>query len=100
MASIPARISSGLRTLADTTVSSVTGFAGVSTPSGILPVTASATICCWAASPPNALRMFCEILYLQYFQQNFGPHIEQKCAILAGSAGSVSSWKAMAVSGS
>ena len=26
-------------------------------------------------------------------EQNFGPHIEQKCAVLAGSAGSVSSWK-------
>ena len=48
------------------------------------------------ASPPNALRMFCEMA----IEQNFGPHIEQKCAILAGSAGRVSSWKAMAVSGS
>ena len=26
-------------------------------------------------------------------EQNFGPHIEQKCAVLAGAAGSVSSWK-------
>jgi hypothetical protein len=33
-------------------------------------------------------------------EQNFGPHMEQKCAVLAGSAGSVSPWKASAVSGS
>ena len=33
-------------------------------------------------------------------EQNFGPHIEQKCAVLAGSAGSVSSWNSRAVSGS
>ena len=40
--------------------------------------------------------MFCEIA----IEQNFGPHIEQKCAIFAGSAGNVSSWNAIAVSGS
>jgi hypothetical protein len=33
-------------------------------------------------------------------EQNFGPHIEQKCAVLADSAGRVSSWNARAVSGS
>src|SRR5207247_9489065 len=33
-------------------------------------------------------------------EQNFGPHIEQKCAVFAGSAGSVSSWNDRAVSGS
>src|SRR5690606_40711874 len=33
-------------------------------------------------------------------EQNFGPHMEQKCATLADSLGSVSSWKARAVSGS
>ena len=33
-------------------------------------------------------------------EQNLGPHIEQKWAVLAGSAGSVSSWYARAVSGS
>ena len=33
-------------------------------------------------------------------EQNFGPHMEQKCAVFAGSAGSVSSWYACAVSGS
>jgi hypothetical protein len=27
-------------------------------------------------------------------EQNFGPHIEQKCATFAPSAGSVSSWYA------
>src|SRR5207344_2649138 len=32
--------------------------------------------------------------------QNFGPHIEQKCATFAPSAGSVSSWYARAVTGS
>ena len=42
------------------------------------------------------LRMF----WLMAMEQNFGPHIEQKCAIFAGSAGSVSSWNAIAVSGS
>lgn len=42
------------------------------------------------------LRMF----WLMAMEQNFGPHIEQKCAIFAGSAGKVSSWNAMAVSGS
>src|SRR5690606_15988304 len=33
-------------------------------------------------------------------EQNFGPHIEQKCAVFAGSAGNVSSWYSRAVSGS
>ena len=33
-------------------------------------------------------------------EQNFGPHMEQKCAVFAGSAGRVSSWYACAVSGS
>jgi hypothetical protein len=33
-------------------------------------------------------------------EQNFGPHIEQTWAVLAGSAGSVSSWNDRAVSGS
>ena len=33
-------------------------------------------------------------------EQNLGPHIEQKCAVLAGAAGSVSSWYDRAVSGS
>ena len=27
-----------------------------------------------------------------FMEQNFGPHIEQKCAVFAGSAGSVASW--------
>ena len=35
-----------------------------------------------------------------FIEQNCGPHIEQKCATLAPSAGSVSSWKARARSGS
>ena len=39
-------------------------------------------------------------VWLMAMEQNFGPHIEQKCAIFAGSAGKVSSWNAMAVSGS
>src|SRR5207253_417053 len=33
-------------------------------------------------------------------EQNFGPHMEQKCATLWPSFGSVASWKAQAVSGS
>ena len=33
-------------------------------------------------------------------EQNFGPHIEQKCASLAPSAGRVWSWNFSAVSGS
>ena len=33
-------------------------------------------------------------------EQNFGPHIEQKWAVLAGAAGRVSSWYDRAVSGS
>lgn len=33
-------------------------------------------------------------------EQNFGPHMEQKCAVLDASAGSVSSWNAAAVCGS
>ena len=41
-------------------------------------------------------RICCVISMLQ----NFGPHIEQKCATLAPSAGSVWSWKARAVTGS
>src|ERR1051326_8651579 len=41
-------------------------------------------------------RMSCVI----FIEQNFGPHIEQKCATLCASFGSVSSWKARAVSGS
>src|SRR6476646_9708666 len=35
-----------------------------------------------------------------FIEQNLGPHIEQKCAVLAPSAGSVWSWNASAVSGS
>src|SRR5207244_261373 len=47
---------------------------------------------------PSAARSLssCEI----FIEQNFGPHIEQKCALFAGDAGSVSSWKDRAVSGS
>src|SRR3954471_3709531 len=37
---------------------------------------------------------------LIFIEQNLGPHIEQKCAVLAPSAGSVWSWNASAVSGS
>ena len=33
-------------------------------------------------------------------EQNFGPHMEQKCAVLAGSCGSVASWNRRAVTGS
>ena len=33
-------------------------------------------------------------------EQNLGPHIEQKWAVLAGSAGRVSSWYSCAVTGS
>ena len=35
-----------------------------------------------------------------FIEQNFGPHIEQKCATLCASLGSVSSWYLSAVSGS
>ena len=49
-----------------------------------------------ASAEPYASRMS----WLMRIEQNFGPHIEQKCAVLAGSAGRVSSWKAIAVSGS
>jgi hypothetical protein len=35
-----------------------------------------------------------------FIEQNFGPHIEQKCATLCASFGSVSSWNSRAVSGS
>jgi hypothetical protein len=35
-----------------------------------------------------------------FMLQNLGPHVLQKCAILAPSAGSVSSWYASAVTGS
>ena len=59
-------------------------------------VCASATSFSYASALPNFLRMF----WLMAMEQNFGPHIEQKCAIFAGSAGKVSSWNAMAVSGS
>ena len=38
--------------------------------------------------------------WLIRIEQNFGPHIEQKCAPLALSFGSVSSWNFCAVSGS
>jgi hypothetical protein len=37
--------------------------------------------------PRAASRTSCEI----FIEQNFGPHMEQKCAILAPSAGRVSS---------
>ena len=33
-------------------------------------------------------------------EQNFGPHMEQKWAVLAGSCGSVASWNRRAVTGS
>ena len=45
--------------------------------------------------PPCSRRMSWEI----FIEQNFGPHIEQKWAVLAGSAGKVSSWNSRAVSG-
>jgi len=35
-----------------------------------------------------------------FIEQNLGPHIEQKWAVLAPSAGSVWSWYCSAVSGS
>src|SRR5690606_14476154 len=49
-----------------------------------------------APASPNRSVM----LWLIFIEQNFGPHIEQKWAVLAGSAGSVSSWSSRAVSGS
>lgn len=33
-------------------------------------------------------------------EQNLGPHMEQKWAVLAGSWGSVASWNSLAVTGS
>src|SRR5688500_18878329 len=38
--------------------------------------------------------------WLMRMEQNFGPYMEQKWAVLAVFAGSVSSWYALAVSGS
>src|SRR4249919_1501370 len=38
--------------------------------------------------------------WLIFIEQNLGPHMLQKCAVLAPSAGRVWSWKASAVSGS
>src|SRR5206468_4036013 len=38
--------------------------------------------------------------WVNFMEQNFGPHMEQKWAVFAGSAGSVSSWYDRAVSGS
>ncbi len=65
-----------------------------------MPATASASKSVSVATAvepsPCSARIFWEI----FIEQNFGPHIEQKCAVLAGSAGRVSSWKARAVSGS
>lgn len=40
------------------------------------------------------------MLLLIFIEQNLGPHIEQKCAVFAGSAYRVSSWNSRAVSGS
>ena len=37
---------------------------------------------------------------LTCIEQNFGPHIEQKCALFCGSLGRVASWYRRAVSGS
>ena len=37
---------------------------------------------------------------LTCMEQNFGPHMEQKWAVLAGSWGSVASWNSLAVTGS
>lgn len=39
-------------------------------------------------------------VYCTCMEQNFGPHIEQKWAVLAGSLGRVASWKSRAVTGS
>ncbi len=52
----------------------------------------SAPAFCFAAKSRTSCVIFIE--------QNFGPHIEQKCAVLAPSAGRVWSWYCSAVSGS
>ena len=49
--------------------------------------------------PGHRLRFLAQVL-CDLHEQNFGPHIEQKCADLVASFGSVSSWKSRAVSGS
>jgi hypothetical protein len=38
--------------------------------------------------------------WVMRMEQNFGPHIEQKCAVLCASLGRVSSWNFSAVAGS
>src|SRR5687767_15246791 len=53
---------------------------------------ASASAFCFAANSLTSWVIFIE--------QNLGPHIEQKCAVLAPSAGRVWSWYCSAVSGS
>ena len=42
--------------------------------------------------PGQALRVGLRMSWLIFMEQNFGPHIEQKCATLCASFGSVSSW--------
>src|ERR1700686_2267837 len=49
----------------------------------------------WAPSP-----YFARISSVIFIEQNFGPHMEQKWAVLAPSCGRVSSWNSRARSGS
>ena len=44
--------------------------------------------------------MLARTSWVIFIEQKAGPHIEQKCALLAASAGRVSSWKSRAVVGS
>ena len=60
-----------------------------------IPAAICARAACESAEPYSS-----RMSWLIRMEQNFGPHIEQKWAVLAGSAGSVSSWKASAVTGS
>ena len=46
------------------------------------------------------LRAYSRTCWVISMLQNFGPHMEQKCATFAPSAGSVASWNLRAVSGS
>ena len=81
----------------------------------VLTLTASLVVAPRAQSAPSpqlddARRLFFNAHYdkaaaarissVIFIEQKCGPHIEQKCAVLAPSAGSVSSWNARAVTGS
>mmetsp|Transcript_5175 Transcript_5175/g.8047 ORF Transcript_5175/g.8047 Transcript_5175/m.8047 type:complete len:200 (-) Transcript_5175:1555-2154(-) len=68
--------------------------------SSLMPSMPLARISSAVRSPYPFSAAYCRTSSVIFIEQNLGPHMEQKCALLPASVGMVSSWYARAVIGS